>query len=110
MTTYQSGEILLLSLTFTDGITTKLRPVLVMLDTGDQDIVVARVTTSQTTQTAFDIEIIEWQQAGLARSSVVRLHKMNTVEKRLINRQLGILTSRDWTQVREKIKQIWSSI
>ena len=82
---------------------------LVLLDTGDEDIVVARVT-SQITRTVFDVEIVEYEQAGLLRLSVVRLHKVNTIEKRLVNRRLGILTASDWTQVREKIQQIWSSI
>ncbi|MEG4500744.1 hypothetical protein QUB05_27590 [Microcoleus sp. F10-C6] len=44
MPNYQSGEVLLLALPFADVTTSKLRPVLVLLDTGDQDIVVARVT------------------------------------------------------------------
>ncbi|MEG3839687.1 type II toxin-antitoxin system PemK/MazF family toxin [Microcoleus sp. herbarium14] len=109
MPNYQSGEVLLLALPFADVTTSKLRPVLVLLDTEDEDIVVARVT-SQTTRTVFDVEIVEWEQAGLLRSSVVRLHKVNTIEKRLVNRRLGILTASDWTQVRERIQQIWSSI
>ena len=109
MPSYQSGEVLLLALPFADITTSKLRPVLVLLDTGDEDIVVARVT-SQITRTVFDVEIVEYEQAGLLRLSVVRLHKVNTIEKRLVNRRLGILTPSDWTQVREKIQQIWSSI
>ncbi|MCC3417298.1 MAG: type II toxin-antitoxin system PemK/MazF family toxin [Microcoleus sp. PH2017_29_MFU_D_A] len=102
MPNYQSGEVLLLALPFANVTTSKLRPVLVLLDTGDEDIVVARVT-SQTTRTVFDVEIVEWEQAGLLRLSVVRLHKVNTIEKRLVNRRLGILTPSDWTQVIEKI-------
>ncbi|MEG4319048.1 MULTISPECIES: type II toxin-antitoxin system PemK/MazF family toxin [unclassified Microcoleus] len=109
MPNYQSGEVLLLALPFADVTTSKLRPVLVLLDTGDEDIVVARVT-SQITRTVFDVEIVEYQQAGLLRLSVVRLHKVNTIEKRLVNRRLGILTASDWMQVREKIQQIWYSI
>jgi len=109
MPSYQSGEVLLLALPFADITTSKLRPVLVLLDTGDEDIVVARVT-SQITRTVFDVEIVEYEQAGLLRLSVVRLHKVNTIEKRLVNRRLGILTASDWTQVREKIQQIWYSI
>ena len=66
--------------------------------------------TSQTTRTVFDVEIVEWQQAGLLRPSAVRLHKVNTLEKRLVERRLGILESSDWAQVREKIQQLWSSI
>lgn len=52
----------------------------------------------------------EWQQAGLMRPSIVRLHKVNTLEKGLVDRQLGILQSNDWQQVRQSIQQIWSSI
>ncbi|MBE9004313.1 type II toxin-antitoxin system PemK/MazF family toxin [Fortiea sp. LEGE XX443] len=90
MQNYQSGSVILLKLPFSDAVTFKLRPVLVILDTGDDDVIVARIT-SQITQTIFDVEIIEWQSAGLMRPSVVRLHKINTVEKRLLERQLGIL-------------------
>ncbi|MBD2409267.1 growth inhibitor [Nostoc calcicola FACHB-389] len=109
MQNYQSGSVLLLKLPFSDAVTFKLRPVLLLLDTGDDDVIVARIT-SQITQTAFDVEIIEWQQAGLMRPSVVRLHKINTVEKRLLERQLGTLQPNDWTKVRQHIHQIWSSI
>ncbi|MBD2363159.1 type II toxin-antitoxin system PemK/MazF family toxin [Anabaena minutissima FACHB-250] len=86
MQNYQSGSVILLKLPFSDAVTFKLRPVLLLLDTGDDDVIVARIT-SQITQTAFDVEIIEWQQAGLMRPSVVRLHKINTVEKRLLERK-----------------------
>lgn len=105
----QSGEVLLLALAFAAVTTSKLCPVLVLLDAGDEDIVVARVT-SQTTRTVFDVEIVQWEQAGLLRSSVVRLHKVNTIETGLVNRRLGILTASDWTQVRERTQQIWYSL
>lgn len=82
MQNYQSGSVILLKLPFSDTVTFKLRPVLLLLETGDDDVIVTRIT-SQRTQTVFDFEIIEWQQAGLLRSSVVRLHKINTVEKHL---------------------------
>jgi mRNA interferase MazF len=103
MQNYQSGAVILLKLPFSDAVTFKLRPVLLLLDTGDDDVIVARIT-SQRTQTHFDFEIIEWQQAGLLRPSVVRLHKINTVEKRLLERQLGILQPNDWEKVRQRIQ------
>ncbi|WP_427159133.1 type II toxin-antitoxin system PemK/MazF family toxin [Aliinostoc sp. HNIBRCY26] len=109
MQNYQSGSVILLKLPFSDAVTFKLRPVLLILDTGDDDVIVARIT-SQITHTAFDVEIIEWQQAGLMRPSVVRLHKINTVEKRLLERQLGNLQPNDWEKIRQQISQIWSSI
>lgn len=79
---YHPGEVLLLSFPFSDAIESKRRPALVHLDTGDQDVVVARVT-SQSVQTNFDVELIEWQQAGLILPSIVRLHKVATLEKSL---------------------------
>ncbi|MGK7875438.1 MAG: type II toxin-antitoxin system PemK/MazF family toxin [Xenococcaceae cyanobacterium] len=109
MSNYQPGEVVLVSFLFTGATESKRRPGLVLLDTGDEDIVVARIT-SQTSRTVFDIEIVEWQKAGLLRPSTVRLHKVNTLEKRLIERSLGRLESSDWEQVRAKMQQIWSSI
>lgn len=109
MKAYRSGEIVLLSFPFADTTGAKRRPALVILDTGDEDIIVVRVT-SQVAQTAFDVELMEWQQAGLLLPSVVRVHKVATLEKRLVERRLGALTPSDWAQVRVKIRQLWTSI
>ena len=109
MENYQSGEIVLVEFLFTGVTQSKRRPGLVLLDTGDKDIIVARIT-SQITRTIFDVEIVEWQQAGLLRPSVVRLHKLNTLEKLLVERRLGILQPSDWKQVRQCLQQTWSSI
>jgi len=108
MPNYQPGDILLLSFPFT-GVGAKSRPALVLLDTGDDDVMVARVT-SQSLLTQYDVEFENWQQAGLKVASGVRLHKIATLEKGLIHRQLGSLTLNDWTRVRAKIQQIWTSI
>jgi len=70
---YQSGEVVLVSFPFADATGARRRPALVLLDTGDADIVVARVT-SQIVRTVFDVELVEWQQAGLLLPSVVRIH------------------------------------
>ncbi|MEG4313341.1 MULTISPECIES: hypothetical protein [unclassified Microcoleus] len=43
MPNYQSGEVLLLALPFADVTTSKLRPVLVLLDAGDEDTAVFAV-------------------------------------------------------------------
>jgi mRNA interferase MazF len=109
MQNYQSGEVLLLLFPFADATGARRRPALVLLDTGDADIVVARVT-SQIIRTVFDVELVEWQQAGLLLPSVVRVHKVATLEKRLVERRLGALTSNDWVQVRPRIQQLWAAI
>ncbi|MEG4804862.1 type II toxin-antitoxin system PemK/MazF family toxin [Microcoleus sp. ARI1-B5] len=107
MTNYQSGELVIVAFIFAGAAETKRRPGLVLLDTGDEDMIVAKIT-SQIPRTTFDVEIQEWQQAGLKRPSVVRLHKLNTLQKSLVERRLGILTPDDLAQVRNRVKQIWS--
>ena len=109
MQNYQSGEVLLLSFFFGDAVGSKRRPALALLDTSDEDIIVARIT-SQTAPTGFDIELEEWQRAGLLLRSYVRIHKVATLEKRLVDRRLGTLTPNDWAKVGAKIQQLWTSI
>lgn len=109
MEKYHSGEIVLLSFPLAEVTRVKRRPALVLLDTEDTDIVVARVT-SQAVRTPFDVELMEWQQAGLLLPSVVRVHKIATIEKRLVEQRLGALTAGDWARVRTVIQQVWTSI
>ena len=109
MKSYRSGEVILLSFPFSDATGAKQRPALVLLDTGDEDLIVARVT-SQMAQTIFDVELADWQQAGLLLPSVVRVHKVATLEKNLVERRLGTLTHSDWAQVQAKVQQLWSSL
>ncbi len=109
MTTYKQGDIVLMRLPFTSGEEEKKRPALVLVDTGDEDVVVARVTSRQG-DTAYDVPVASWQQAGLLLPSVVRVHKLATLEKRLIDRHLGTLTPHDWQQVREAVRHLWSAI
>lgn len=80
MQQYAFGAIVLLAFPFSDATGSKRRPALVLLDTGDQDIVVARVT-SQAIRSSFDVNIVAWQQAGLLLPSIVRVDKLATLEK-----------------------------
>ena len=109
MTTYKQGEIVLIRFPFTSGEEEKKRPALVLVDTGDDDIVVARVTSQQGT-TAFDVPLSDWRQAGLLLPSIVRIHKLATLEKGLIDRPLGALTARDWQQIREAVLRLWCTL
>jgi len=109
MKRYQSGEIVLLLFPFAGTRKAKRRPALVLRDTEDADIVVARVT-SQARQSQYDIKITDWQKAGLRLPSIVRLHKLATLEKALVDRRLGTLTAADWAKIRATAQRMWSSI
>ncbi len=78
---------------------------MVLADTGDLDIVVARMT-SALPRDQFDVEVIDWLTAGLLLPSVTRTHKLVTVEKRTVERRLGMLSEADWARVQESIERL----
>lgn len=82
---------------------------MVLLDVGDEDIVVARIT-GQAVRSAFDFEIKDWQGAGLLLPSIVRLHKIATLGKNMVERKLGRLREEDLKQAREIVRKALMSI
>ncbi|AFZ45168.1 hypothetical protein PCC7418_3045 [Halothece sp. PCC 7418] len=103
---YESGEVVLIAFPFSATTTRKRRPALILLDTGDEDIIVARIT-SQPQLSQFDIELKQWQASGLRLQSWVRVHKLATLQKNLVERRLGKLASTDWSKVQRMLKQLW---
>ena len=109
MASFAAGDVVLLEFPFTDTSGSKRRPALVLLDTDDEDIVVARVT-GQLSATPQDVVLDEWQQAGLLLPSVVRLHKVATLQRRLVDKRLGRLTPGDWSRVILALRQVCQSL
>lgn len=107
MTNYKAGDILLLHFPFTNSSGSKQRPGLVLLDAGDGDIVVARIT-SQSYSTPYDVALSEWSAAGLLFASTVRLHKIITLDGSLVNRPLGQLTEADLASVGVVLPQLFA--
>ena len=104
---YRFGEILLLDFPYTDGAAASRRPALVLLDTGDDDVVVSRVT-SQPARGQYDIEVNDLGSAGLRLQSIVRLHKLGTLKKRLVQRRMGSLSEVDRNRVRQALGGMWT--
>ncbi len=109
MPTYKPGDVVLLDFPFVSGASTKRRPALVLLDIGDADIVAARVT-SQAAHDSFDVELSDWKAAGLMLPSIVRIHKLATLEKALIVRGIGALSNNDWAKVQTAIWRLWGFV
>ncbi|MBW3597309.1 MAG: type II toxin-antitoxin system PemK/MazF family toxin [Planctomycetes bacterium] len=105
-TTYQAGDLLLIGFPFSGGAQVKTRPAMVVLDTGDDDVLVARVTT-QHHQSPYDVPLADWQGAGLLSASTVRLHKLATLEKTLVRRMLGRLQPADRANVAAVMQQTY---
>jgi mRNA interferase MazF len=93
---------------FTSSGPGKPRPALVILDTGDADVLLARVTT-QSQSTPYDVTVTGWKAAGLLAPSTVRLHKQATLAKSRVLRHLGSLDLADRAQIRSVLRQIAAS-
>ena len=91
---WSQGQILLLFLRFFDGDGAKRRPVLVVHDFGDADILVVPIT-SHAARGPGDMTVRNWAGAGLRLPSTVRVEKLATIEKSCVVRVLGTLAEED---------------
>jgi mRNA interferase MazF len=103
---YSFGDVFLLHFPFTDSSQTKPRPVIVLIDTGDEDFLVARVT-SQEPHSKFDVVLDEWEEAGLKLPSIVRSHKLVTLHKNRIIRSIGKILEKDRENLKATLKVMW---
>lgn len=99
------GDIVLLKFPFTDGKTFKRRPALVINDFEDGDIVVCRIT-SQIYKTKNDILIDDWDKSGLKLPSVIRVHKIATLNIELVEIIMGQIDNPTKEKVRTNISKL----
>ena len=88
------GEVVLIRMRFHQTTGAKVRPAVVLLDTGDEDFVAAPIT-SQSRNSAYDLAIDDWQSTGLNVASFVRVHKLTVLAKADILRSLTLVSDRD---------------
>ncbi len=106
MMTYNLGDILLIRFPFTDQSRVSKRPALVLYDDGDLDILLCRVTTRPYFSPA-DLDINSWKESGLLKKSYIRLGKMATLQKDMVDKKLGELLSGDLTRIKQRLKQMF---
>ena len=98
-TRYRWADIVLVAFPLSDMSGAVRRPGLVLFDSGDDDVMLARITTQQTRDRT-DVRLADWKAAGLIAQSVIRLSKIATIRKSLVDRQLGALSPKDKNAVR----------
>lgn len=102
-TRYRWGDVVLMAFPLSDMSGTRRRPGLVLYDSGDEDVMLARVTTQEARHQT-DVRLASWKAASLIAESVVRLSKVATIKKSLVNRRLGALSAKDKAVVR----RVWT--
>jgi len=102
MIDYKFGQIVLVDFPYSETRQIKRRPALVVLDVGDNDVVLAPITTTER-RGGGDYKIKGWSVSGLLKVSWVRLAKVTCLWKGSVARQLGSMTDHD----RKKILALW---
>jgi mRNA interferase MazF len=97
------GDIVLLKFPFTDGKSFKKRPALIINDYEDGDIIVCRIT-SQIYDTKNDFFLDNWKDAGLKLPSVVRIHKIATLDRNLVETKMGKLNDLSKKRITQILK------
>ncbi len=101
MMNYKRWEIVLVNFPFTDFTSTKKRPALVISNNDlrySDDLVIAFITSNIFSfDDKTDIFIDDWKDAGLPKNSLIRI-KLATINKNIINKSLGTLSSNDKTK------------
>lgn len=110
MKKYTFGDVVLTLFPYVSGGYAKQRPALVLIDTGDDDVVLASITSKTFHRSVYDVKLTEWQRAQLLFPSTVRVHKLITQEKTKLAGQLGKITGKDLTNVRAVIEKFWKSL
>ena len=101
--TITPGDIWVAEILFTDGSTAKKRPVLILwLDA--QDVIVAAIT-SALPRSETDVTLNDWQQSGLRIVSVVRLARLDCLEKSLLIARIGRVSQAD----AQRLLDVWTS-
>ena len=99
------GDIVLLKFPFTDVKTYKRRPALIINEFDDGDIIVCRIT-SQIYKTRYDLYLDNWEKSGLKLPSVIRVHKIATLEKNMVELIMGQIDYQTIEKVRRIVKKL----
>jgi len=107
-TSYKRGDILLVPFPFSDQTATKQRPALVIsVDLFQQqgpDLLIMAITSQVVAPLRLgEFLIRDWRAAGLIKPSAIKA-AISTIEKKLVHRQLGCLSTRDLEQLGHSLR------
>lgn len=102
------GDIVLVPFPFTDLSGQKVRPVLVLhTEMKSEDRIVALFSSIKPKKTYFfDLHVTPSKHNGLKVSSIVKINKIATLEKKLIIGQLGKLEVSHIKEVNKKLRRL----
>jgi len=108
MTSYDRGDVVLVSFVFSEEAGAKLRPALVVSATrynrARQEAIVAAITSNVRRRLFGDHLMAEWKSAGLLFPSTVTAI-VRTVKRNMIDRKIGSLAKADQDAVDDELRR-----
>ncbi len=105
MTRYSFGDIVIIAFPYTNLNNIVSRPAMVIMDRGDEDVIVARIT-SQKRDVEGEIEIHNWREKGLLKQSYVRLSKIATLNRKDLKKRLSSMDPEDIRKAKQVLKKM----
>jgi mRNA interferase MazF len=106
MTSYKSGDIVVIPFPFVDKDVSKPRPALVLSSRGEL-LILAMITTASSWVMDDDYEISDLNSAGLPVPSYVRM-KVFTLDTDIIKKKIGTLSNQDKQQIKSVFQDVFS--
>ena len=100
------GNIVLITFPFTDLSGSKLRPAVVLADTG-LDLTVCFITTQINWQEVTDVSLTPNLTNGLKKPSLIRTNKLATLDRSLVKGLLGKLSPIEIADLNSKIRVLF---
>lgn len=104
------GDVILVPFKFTDADVAKPRPAVIIsvpeFQASRADAVMLAVTGQPGRAYFGDCEIVDWRQAGLSKPSTAK-GVFRTIDRALVHRRLGSLTTADYDRIQHSIKLIF---
>ena len=107
---YSFGTVILVPFPFTDQTASKKRPAVVVssksYNDARPDIIVMAITSQMRAASGSgDLQLDEWQEAGLLKPSAVK-PVIATLEQSMVSKVLGALVDSDQAQLRKMISEV----
>ena len=114
MTSYNSGDIVLVPFPFTNQKTGKKRPAVIistrLYNIERPDLIIMAITSRlKATPTLGETTVQDWRQAGLLKPSVIK-PVITTIEKSLVIKIMGQLTQQDRFRLSKSLDTILGSL
>ncbi len=103
---YSFGDVVIIAFPYTNMHNTVMRPAMVVVDTGDEDIIVARIT-SQKRDKETEVEVHNWRNKGLLMPSYVRMSKIATLNRKDIRKKISRLDEEDIKRAKDILKKLF---